>query len=321
VIANASFGCIASESGAAFTWSLNSHENRLTPWSNDAVCDPPGETIYLRDEDTYETWTPTALPIRDPDAAYAVHHGQGYTRYRHASRGLEGRDDRVRAEGGPGADRAPGRDQPGDQPTPAQRHRVRRVGPGRGAAPPRAARDHRARCAHRRAARAQRLPGEFGGRIAFSDLSGRQTAWTGDRVEFLGRNGHRRIRAGSSRARACRAAPARGSIPVPRLRAPLDVPAHGRGRDHVDARPGRGPRARDVPDRALARADLDAALAEVRASWDVLLGGVEVETPDPRPTSWPIAGCSTRRWPAASGRAPASTRPAARSASATSCRT
>ncbi len=65
VIANPSFGFLASESGSGHTWSLNSHENQLTPWSNDPVADPAAETIYIRDENTGEVWTPTALPIRD----------------------------------------------------------------------------------------------------------------------------------------------------------------------------------------------------------------------------------------------------------------
>ena len=50
VIANPNFGFLVSESGAGFTWSLNSHENQLTPWSNDPVIDTPGEAIYIRDE-------------------------------------------------------------------------------------------------------------------------------------------------------------------------------------------------------------------------------------------------------------------------------
>ena len=53
IIANDSeFGFQVTETGAGYTWSVNSRENRLTPWSNDAVSDPPGEIIYLRDEDS-----------------------------------------------------------------------------------------------------------------------------------------------------------------------------------------------------------------------------------------------------------------------------
>src|SRR5207245_8318464 len=51
VVANPSFGFQVSESGGGYTWSVNSRENQLTPWSNDPVCDPPGETLYVRDEE------------------------------------------------------------------------------------------------------------------------------------------------------------------------------------------------------------------------------------------------------------------------------
>jgi hypothetical protein len=55
---------------------------------NDHVIDTPGEAIYIRDENTGEVWSPTALPIRDDNATYVARHGQGYTRFQHASHGL-----------------------------------------------------------------------------------------------------------------------------------------------------------------------------------------------------------------------------------------
>jgi len=89
VIANEKdFGFQVSETGAGFTWSVNSRENRLTPWSNDAVSDPPGEIIYLRDEETGTIWTPTPLPIRENEP-YKIRHGQGYTIFEHISHGIE----------------------------------------------------------------------------------------------------------------------------------------------------------------------------------------------------------------------------------------
>ena len=88
MLANPGFGCLVTEAGLGYTWAGNSQMNRLTPWSNDPVFDPPGEVVYLRDEETGEVWTPTPLP-RGPRAAVTVRHGQGYTRYTHVSRGLD----------------------------------------------------------------------------------------------------------------------------------------------------------------------------------------------------------------------------------------
>jgi cyclic beta-1,2-glucan synthetase len=84
---NADVGFLVTETGGGFTWASNSHENRLTPWSNDVVSDSPGEVIYLRDEDSGATWTPTPLPIRE-SAPYSIRHGQGYTVFEHASHGI-----------------------------------------------------------------------------------------------------------------------------------------------------------------------------------------------------------------------------------------
>lgn len=87
VIANRDFGFTVSETGAGYTWFGNSSENRLTPWSNDPILDPPGEAIYLRDEETAEVWSPTPLPCRAA-APYLIRHGAGYSIFEHHSHGL-----------------------------------------------------------------------------------------------------------------------------------------------------------------------------------------------------------------------------------------
>jgi N,N'-diacetylchitobiose phosphorylase len=88
VIANEHTGFLVSESGAASTWTANSRENRLTPWSNDPVSDPHGEALYLRDEEAGVFWSPTPGPAPG-DGAYEARHGFGCSRFRHMSQGME----------------------------------------------------------------------------------------------------------------------------------------------------------------------------------------------------------------------------------------
>lgn len=87
VIGYPNFGFMVSEMGSQCTWAVNSGENRLTPWSNDPVCDPTGEALYLRDEESGLIWSPTPLPAGD-GLAYRVTHGAGYTTFDHHSNGL-----------------------------------------------------------------------------------------------------------------------------------------------------------------------------------------------------------------------------------------
>ncbi len=88
VIANPSFGFLITEAGSGFTWSGNSQANRLTPWSNDPVSDPPGEVVYLRDEETGDFWSPTPLPVPSAEPTL-VRHGQGYTIFERNTHGLQ----------------------------------------------------------------------------------------------------------------------------------------------------------------------------------------------------------------------------------------
>ena len=126
------------------------------------------------------------------------------------------------------------------------------------------------------------------------------------RRDALGRDRRRarslRRAAVRARARARRDARARRRCSARRERAPRRARLAG---DVSATR--RGARGRD-------RADGRAAGASGSRS-------ITVRTPEPRSTRWSTAGRSTRRSPAGCGRARRSTRAAARTASATSCRT
>ncbi|MGB3643117.1 MAG: glucoamylase family protein [Mesorhizobium sp.] len=84
VIANASFGFHASAEGAAFTWSRNSRDYQLTPWSNDPVTNRPGESIYIHDLASGEAFSPIAAVVRDTGMTYEAWHGQGFSTFRAA---------------------------------------------------------------------------------------------------------------------------------------------------------------------------------------------------------------------------------------------
>ena len=88
VVANPGFGFQVASDGGGYTWARNSRENALTPWSNDPVTNRPGETIYLRDEESGELWTPAPSPIRHEAARYSCAHGMGYSRFEQVSHGF-----------------------------------------------------------------------------------------------------------------------------------------------------------------------------------------------------------------------------------------
>jgi cellobiose phosphorylase len=87
VLANPNFGTLVSESGQAYTWTENAHEFRLTPWDNDPVQDSSGEAFYLRDDETGQFWSPTALPCRGA-GDYLTRHGFGYSVFEHIENGI-----------------------------------------------------------------------------------------------------------------------------------------------------------------------------------------------------------------------------------------
>ena len=89
VLANPGFGAHVSEAGGGYSWALNSRLNQLTPWSNDAIADPPGEWFLLQNLKTRELWSVTPSAWGDATATYRVSHGQGYSVISHRRGELE----------------------------------------------------------------------------------------------------------------------------------------------------------------------------------------------------------------------------------------
>ena len=280
VIANPSFGFQVSVEGAGYTWSLNSRENQITPWSNDPVGDRPGEVIYVRDEDTDELWGPTALPIREDVGAYSVRHGQGYSIFKHTSHGVSLElEQYVPLEDSIKISRLKIR----NLSTRSRRLSVTAyvewvLGASRGASAPFVVTeidsDTRAMLAR------NSFSTDYGSRVAFADLSGRQHSWTGDRTDFLGRNGSLDNPLALASAAPLSDRVGAGLDPCGALQTRLELKPSG----VTEIVFLLGEAANKVEALSLVAkyrtADLDAVFAAVTCLWDDILGAVQVKTPD-----------------------------------------
>jgi cyclic beta-1,2-glucan synthetase len=283
VIANPTFGTVVSETGAGFTWYGNSQRNRLTPWSNDPVLDPPSEAIYLRDEETGEFWTPTASPIRE-STAYRARHGAGYTVFEHNSHGIEQELTVL----------VPVDDQ-GGQPLKLQRLRIRNdsgrprrlsitsyaewaLGETREAAQMHTVSqwDEEAEALVAR----NRFHPDYPGRIAFAAMSRPVDSFSADRTTFLGRNRSLANPAAMERVASSKRTGA-GMDPCAALRTSLDLAPDETAQ--VIILLGQAESSQEVKQLVLSHRDpvtFELTLDSTRAWWDNVLGTIEVHTPE-----------------------------------------
>src|SRR5262249_28505079 len=121
---------------------------------------------------------------------------------------------------------------------------------------------------------------DFGDRVAFADLGGRQQSWTGDRTEVIGRNGSPDRPAALDRGGRLSGRVGAGVDPCAALQTALEL-APGESAEVVFLL---GQAATKDQARGLIRhyrsADLSAALDEVKTRWDEILGAVEIHSPD-----------------------------------------
>ena len=279
VLANPRFGTVVSESGAAYTWSENAHEFRLTPWSGDAVAGLSGEAYYVRDEDTGAFWSPTPMPGRGA-TPYVTRHGFGYSVFEHTEDGIattlrvyvdleaavkfsvlnlrneSGRARRLSATGY--VEWVLGELRPK-----SAMHVITEIDPVSGAL-------------HARNA----YNPEFADRVAFFDVDDGDCTYTGDRAEFIGRNGTPGNPAAMARSRLSNKAGA-AMDPCAAIQIKCEL-ADGQEREFV-FRLGAGINAGDarrLVQNSRGTAAARRALEKVRQYWERTLGAVRVETPD-----------------------------------------
>jgi cellobiose phosphorylase len=279
VLANPQFGSIISENGMAYTWSENAHQFRLTPWGNDPVSDAGGEAFYLRDEESGRFWSPAPLPSRGA-TPYVSRHGFGYSSFEHAEDGIvseltvyvaldaavkfsvlkvrnqSGRTRRLSATGYVEWVL-------GDLRAKSGMHVITEIDAASGAL-----------CAR------NAYNTEFGDRIAFFDADDTTRTVSGDRAEFIGRNGSLANPAAMTRSQLSNKTGA-ALDPCAAIQLAVEL-ADGEQREFV-FRLGAGRSLNDTR-KLLARyrgaAAAHEALEQVRQFWRHTLGAVQVETPD-----------------------------------------
>ncbi|MEX0912242.1 MAG: glucoamylase family protein, partial [Gemmatimonadota bacterium] len=280
VVATPHGGFVVTERGGGFTWAENSYFYRLTPWHNDPVSDAVGEALYLRDEETGETWSATPAPV-PRDIAYTVCHGAGWSSFAHEHAGLATHLTLAMAP---------------DEPVKISLLRVTNRGPS----PRRISltayvewtlgvlrehTQHQVRTEfdpnHEAILARNFFDPEFAESVAFYSLSEPLVEHTGDRREFLGRNGTLAAPAGLGAAPLSGTHGA-GADPCAALRCVLEL-APGETREIVVVLGALKSEAEAL--RAVAEyRDLDRAHAAISAStegWAERLSVVTVRTPEP----------------------------------------
>ena len=282
VVANPTAGFTATESGEGYTWARNSQQNKLTPWSNDSVTDPAGETIYLRDDEAGVFWTPTPRPAPAP-APYETRHGWGFTTWKAEWGGLATETTAF----------VPRRD-------PVKIVRLRITNTSGIARRLSLYRYAELVLGERREPNAPYIVVEqdnetgallarnpynptYGARLAFAAVGGADMASvSADRAAFLGRNGHASEPLAVARGGALNGSLATDLDPCAALHVPLAM-APGETREVIFLF-GQAKTVADVQTligRYAAPEAADLALSEVTAFWEQTLSAVQIETPAP----------------------------------------
>jgi cyclic beta-1,2-glucan synthetase len=280
VVANPAFGFLATADGGIYSWWQNSRENQITAWSNDPITDRPSDVTYVRDEESGAIWGPTAQPIRIRDATYQVHHGMGYSRFRSAINGIDLdmlalvpladpiRIVRLTIRNASAATRR----------LSVSWYVEWSLGPSRPAAAPHIVTEHDV--ANGAVLASNPWNTAFGPIVGFAAMPGRAPCVTGDRAEFLGRNGNVAWPGVLARALPLSNRTGAGLEPCAALQTSVTL-APGASTDLLLLLGASA--STDAARELIAtyqHADVDELMRSIQAQWDGVVGTIQVTTPD-----------------------------------------
>jgi cellobiose phosphorylase len=279
VLANSKFGSVIGETGPSYTWFENARQFRITPWYNDPVCGTSGEAFYIRDEQTGAFWSPTPGPARGT-TTYVCRHGLGYSAFDHRQndiisetliyvpvdspvkvtiikiRNLSDRERRMSVTSFAECS-------VGEMQGRSSMHVVSRIDPQTNAV-----------------FLTNSFNAEFSNVIVFAQTSESERTFTGDRTEFIGRNGSlERPAAMFRQGLSGRVGPALD--PCAAIQAYVSIPP-GQERHVVFILGGANSKeeARSIIQKYGYRTGAWQALEKIWDSWKHCLGAINVETPD-----------------------------------------
>ena len=280
VVANPLFGFQSSADGGGYTWFGNSRENQLTAWSNDPVVNQPSEVVYVRDEADGTLMSPTLAPLHSGQGTHVARHGFGYTVFERNVHQI--RMELLQIVPLSESAKISRLKLTNDGATPRVLTVTAYAEWVLGASRPAAAPFITTAVDEATGAMLARNPWRIlgGEQVAFLDMGGKQTSWTGDRREFLGTHGNLAEPAGIARGNGLSNRVGAGVDPCAAMQTRITL-APGETRELVISLGAANSLAEAQALISRCReVSCEDVLKDVSTYWRMTLGAVQVKTPD-----------------------------------------
>ncbi len=280
VIANPSFGFQCAADGGGYAWAGNSRDNQMTGWSNDPVSNRLSEAFYVQDKKDGFLISPTLAPLKSGEGTHLARHGFGYSVFERDAHKLRMellqlvpltdsiKLSRLKLTNDSSVSRT----------LTVTYYTEWVLGTARAATAPFVTTTIDGQTHAMFARNPWRT--QSAEQIAFADMAGQQTSWTGDRREFLGPFGRLANPSALTMPAALSNCTGAGLDPCCALQTVITIEPGGSA--EVVIMLGAAPNAAEAQSliTRYRTSSIDEILGDVKHYWSETLGAVRVKTPD-----------------------------------------